>query len=334
MLKVAFLCLCCLFHSAFAADVMLEQKAWGDFKQQFVSSDGRVIDSTNKGISHSEGQGYGLLFAVYFNDRETFAKIWHWSKANLQTRDDHLLSWKYIAGQGVADVNNASDGDVLVAWALLRAARKWQSTCYLQESQAILSDIRNKLIQSWQGYKVILPAEHGFMTKSDNITINLSYWVFPAFLEFMTVDTDSVWSELIVSGLFLSNNAQYGQWRLPADWLLLSDVAIVSPEKPPLFGYEAIRIPLYLGWAKLMSPDIIRRFVHYVQASQHRVGYLSPTVNLSNNHLAEYSASTGFIAVYQQLAQVRVKLPQKEDDDYYSRSLSLLAYIAQQQSAH
>lgn len=74
MLKVAFLCLCCLFHSAFAADVMLEQKAWGDFKQQFVSSDGRVIDSTNKGISHSEGQGYGLLFAVYFNDRETFAK--------------------------------------------------------------------------------------------------------------------------------------------------------------------------------------------------------------------------------------------------------------------
>ncbi len=334
MLKIISFCVYFLLHSAFAADVALEQQAWGDFKRHFISHDGRVIDTSNQGISHSEGQGYGLLFAVYFNDRETFSQIWHWSKSNLQTRDDALFSWQYTVNKGVTDVNNASDGDILIAWALLQAAQKWNGNRYLQEAHAILGDIRNKLIQSWQGYQVILPAEHGFMTKSDNITINLSYWVFPAFLAFMAVDTDPVWGKLIASGLFLSNYAQYGQWQLPADWLQLGDVPVLSSKKPPLFGYEAIRIPLYLGWAGLRPPGVIKRLVRYVEVSQGRLGYLSPTVNLSNNHFAEYAAPPGFIAVYQQLAKIRVPLPQKEDKDYYSRSLNLLAYIAQQQSAN
>ena len=35
---------------------------WTSFKTRFVKDDGRVIDNANGGVSHSEGQGWGLSF--------------------------------------------------------------------------------------------------------------------------------------------------------------------------------------------------------------------------------------------------------------------------------
>jgi endoglucanase len=36
---------------------------WAAYRDRFVMPDGRVVDDANGGISHSEGQGYGLLLA-------------------------------------------------------------------------------------------------------------------------------------------------------------------------------------------------------------------------------------------------------------------------------
>jgi len=38
--------------------------ACGTYQSKFISPEGRVIDDANGGISHSEGQGYGMLIAV------------------------------------------------------------------------------------------------------------------------------------------------------------------------------------------------------------------------------------------------------------------------------
>lgn len=45
---------------------------WQSYKARFVTAQGRVVDTGNGNISHSEGQGYGMLLAVAANDRETF----------------------------------------------------------------------------------------------------------------------------------------------------------------------------------------------------------------------------------------------------------------------
>jgi endo-1,4-beta-D-glucanase Y len=37
---------------------------WSSYKESFVTEDGRVVDTANNGISHSESQGYGLILAV------------------------------------------------------------------------------------------------------------------------------------------------------------------------------------------------------------------------------------------------------------------------------
>ena len=41
-----------------------DDTAWRSYKQRFVATDGRVIDTGNKNVSHTEGQGYAMLFAA------------------------------------------------------------------------------------------------------------------------------------------------------------------------------------------------------------------------------------------------------------------------------
>src|SRR5476649_908231 len=97
---------------------------WQAYKSRFVTPAGRVVDTANKNISHSEGQGYAMLLAVAAGDRATFNLVWDWTRANLMVRDDSLLAWRWQPDErpAVADINNATDGDLLVAWALTEAA--------------------------------------------------------------------------------------------------------------------------------------------------------------------------------------------------------------------
>lgn len=57
--------------------------AWDDYKAKYLSDEGAVIDTGNNNMTHSEGQSYGLMFAVAYNDRDSFDKILNWSYANL-----------------------------------------------------------------------------------------------------------------------------------------------------------------------------------------------------------------------------------------------------------
>jgi len=52
---------------------------WERFRKSFVETDGRVVDTGQARISHSEGQGFTMLFAVHYDDRATFDRIWQWS---------------------------------------------------------------------------------------------------------------------------------------------------------------------------------------------------------------------------------------------------------------
>ena len=48
--------------------------AWEDYKQRYLDEDGAIIDTGNNNMSHSEGQSYGMLFALYFNDKDSLTK--------------------------------------------------------------------------------------------------------------------------------------------------------------------------------------------------------------------------------------------------------------------
>jgi endoglucanase len=112
---------------------------WSTFKGRFMTEDGRIQDTGNNNVSHTEGQGYAMLMAVWYNDRGSFDSLWRWTQQHLKNPQNGLFYWKYnpAAADPVMDKNNASDGDVLIAWALLKAGQKWQDQAYLQASDRI-----------------------------------------------------------------------------------------------------------------------------------------------------------------------------------------------------
>jgi endoglucanase len=227
--------------------------AWLFYRSRFMTSDGRIVDDSNGNVSHSEGQGFGMLLAVAAADKTSFARILAWTRSHLMIRDDALAAWRWdpAADPQVADSNNATDGDLLIAWALLRAYKKWGDLEYFQAARAMAQAIGAEAVEVRDGETLLLPGAEGFASgdREDGPIVNLSYWVFPAIDELAVFAPEFPANELVESGLSLLRQAQFGDARLPSDWISLAgDAPAPAEDRPATFGYDAIRVPLYLAW--------------------------------------------------------------------------------------
>lgn len=312
---------------------------WPDYKDRFVSPDGRVIDTGRGGISHSEGQGYGMLLALVHEDPEGFEAIRRWTFDNLRVRKDGLFAWSWgkRADQhwAVIDYNNATDGDLLIGWALVRAGRRWQRNDYHDQGRAIAEEIQHLLSIRASGKTLLLPGYYGFKPP-EGLVINPAYFVFPAFRAFSESGDRAFWSAVEQDALGVLQSGLHGSLNLPPDWLLLKEERLtVFEEKSERFGYEAIRVPLYLALAKLSGPaEPFRPFLMWVK----RHGYLPVTVDLVREAVALADSPAGFYAAFARCAallgetdlsrhlfQRAAHKIGSEPQDYYSYTLYLLA---------
>lgn len=225
---------------------------WSAYRARFVDPSGRVVDDANDGISHSEGQGYGMLLAYLAGDRATFERIWTFTRTELLIRDDGLAAWRWDpkADPHVTDINVASDGDILIAYALARAGRAWNEPSYEQGATRIARALGQEAIRREGGRLVLLPGVTGFSVseRPDGPVLNLSYWIFEAFPVLAPLAPEVDWAGLAASGRELIAGARLGPARLPPDWLSApKDGALVPAEGfEPVFGYNSLRIVLYL----------------------------------------------------------------------------------------
>jgi len=303
---------------------------WDTFKKVFIEG-GRVVDTGQGRISHSEGQGYGMLLAVAYDDRATFDRLWQWTQKNLMVRDDALLAWRWDPKGGVTDRNNAADGDILVAWALARAGEKWRSADYTAAAQRLALETRGKSLRKVAHGLVIVPGQEGF-DKPDGMTINLSYWVFPAFRDLARVDPSPDWEEHARSGIAILGYSYFGRWRLPPDWLKLGEVVTPGGPPPERFGYDAVRIPLYLVWGGRETDALLKPYRDFWGHFE-RAGSVQPAwTNLKDDSVDSGGATTGMKAVAQMVREPQAKadsLPALDaGDSYYSAVLLLLAKTA------
>ena len=302
---------------------------WTQFKAAYIEN-GRVIDVGQNNISHTEGQGMALLLAVQNNDPNTFAQVWAWTQSHLQVRDDKLFAWSWSPQGGVNDINNASDGDLLIAWALSRAYTKWNKPSYLFAAIQVSQSIRAKLLRKTMKGTVLLPGVMGF-ENPEGIKLNLSYWIFPAITDLSILDPAPEWEELRITGLRLIEEAQFGKWQLPTDWISLQN-DVISPADNDQFGYDAVRIPLYMIWGKQANPSSIKPFQRYWSSFSGN-SPIPAWVNVVNGEMATYNASIGFETVaaltiaYPDIDST--KLPSSnQPQDYYSYLLSLFTKMA------
>lgn len=337
LIKLSSLLIVMLLHTSVAFGQ--DQALWEKYKSSFISKDGRIIDYYQGQRSHSEGQSYGMFLAVAYNDRATFDNLWQWTKGNLSTRSDNLLAWgwgKRPNGEWkVIDYNNATDGDILIAYALLKATKKWADNNYREEGLKIIESIRKNLAVNWRGHTFLLPGYYGF-TRGDGFVLNPSYLIPPALRYFASVDEKAFWTKVYKDSLFLIAEGSFGKLHLPADWVILNETGIsIFNEKKPYFGYEAIRTFLYLSWEdNPQFPTGLNAILNIYK----KLGYFPRWVDLEKNSFSLKSASAGFYAVYARVSEKRgeKELSKKlfkeakkkliaEKNNYFSFSLYLLA---------
>ncbi|WP_043239408.1 glycosyl hydrolase family 8 [Stutzerimonas azotifigens] len=299
---------------------------WSAYKARFLDG-GRIVDTGNRGVSHSEGQGWGMLFAEAHGDRQAFDRLWDWTRSHLQRDDLALFAWRFdpAATDPVADRNNASDGDVLIAWALLRAAQRWQEPSYADASAAIRQAIAEQLLRTHAGYRVLLPGLVGF-ERDEQLVVNLSYLVVPAFQAFALQEPDGDWQRLVEDGERLLAGARFGAHALPPDWLAVDRDGTLAPAEgwPPRFGFDAVRVPLYHYWGGMPASDSkLAPFTAFWRCCETPHAW----VDLRSGELSPYPASTGVRAIGALLEGAAAPV-ENGNEDYYSASLALLAALA------
>jgi endoglucanase len=318
-----------------ASDAPIPRDLWEAYKQRFISADGRLVDDSAQDVSHSEGQGYAMLLAAFADDGETFASLWNWTAKNLEIRGDGLAAWRWRPQDSphVKDRNNATDGDLLIAWALVEGGREWKNADYTRQARRIALAIGARATYPAIFGAALSPGVDGFGPKDgdDGPVVNVSYWVFPAFEALATVAPEFGWSGLRGSGLALIDGARFGPRGLPSDWISLARGIQPAAAFPRRFGYDAVRAPLYLAWA---SPSERRRLGRLMDAWLGADGERPGVIDIESGAAIEALDADGYLAVAAlgRCAAHDVKFPDAlrsvKLDRYYPATLHMLVLTA------
>ena len=314
--------------------------AWDSYKNAMMSRDGRIIDrSTPELITTSEGQSYGLFFALLGNDQDSFATLLNWTRNNLAdgSLETHLPAWlwgKSSAGKWqVLDTNNAADADLWIAYTLLEAGRLWDKPEYSALGQNMLwRSAAQSLRKLPKLGLMLLPGDVGF-DSPEGWRLNPSY--LPPQLLARFAQISPVWAEVASNQQrMLIEGSPKG---FAPDWLLWKAGKGWAPDaKEGSAGdYDAIRVYLWVG---MLANDAANRqtlqthFMPMVELTQ-TLGYPPESVDAQT---AKYTGKgpAGFSAALLPLLastdsparfvqQARVQQDPPAPDAYYNQSLLL-----------
>lgn len=312
-------------------------QSWESWKALCLTDDGRVVDRFQNSASHSEGQGYGLTLAALFDDRAAIDSIMDWSGRNLAIRDDALMAWRWQpeASPHVQDHNNASDGDLFYAWALIIAGSRQNRPELIQHASLICQDIINYCSAphpDGSGQLLFLPAALGFRI-ADRVVINPSYYMPRAMRELAAVTKLPQLARMADDGIALIKS--FPQGGLVPDWISLT---VNGPEAPPASfpqnsGYEAIRIPLFALWSGEKDSAAVSAFAQ--AASVTPTDASSVVFDQRSRAVIETSSHPGYGAVAALCSCASsgttgsVMRPFSADQPYYPATLHLMALIIQ-----
>lgn len=308
---------------------------WSDWKDRFLSADGRVIDDGNGGISHSEGQGFGALLAQANGDRSAFELIEAWTREHLLVRQDHLMAWRWRDETGVAaeDQATATDGDLFRAWALLRASRDsgWQD--WADQAGKIAHDIAVLCLRPDPRVpeSPLLTPGSAARAEKDRVLINPSYIMPRALRE---LGAEFAHPQLIAAAdhgeTVLSELASIG---FVPDWVDVIPEGYAAPlEHEFKSGYDALRVALYLVWSgNFAHPAVARGAEGLAKGAlmQHVA-----VVTTIDGDVRESSDMPGYkaIAALASCAWVKKSKDGLRDQPYYPATLELLARVAARES--
>jgi len=213
----------CLYPTA--CNVEHVRVGWQNYKTRFIVDGGdgslRVQRPEFSNDTVSEGIAYGMLFAVYMNDKETFDKIWQYAGKYLD--GNGLMHWQIAPDGNVQNGNSATDADEDMAFALIMADKQWGG--YTETAKDFLAKVLEHDFH-----------DDGTIRGGDNYDeVNPSY-LAPAFYRtFANYTGDSRWMTILDKSYDILNGAAHPTTGLVPDWS--------SGSRGPDYRYDAARTP-------------------------------------------------------------------------------------------
>jgi endoglucanase len=281
---------------------------WERYADRFISDDGRVIDRTADDRTTSEGQAYGLFFALVNNDRARFDKLLQWTEKNLagSSLRARLPAWLWgkqkSGGWGTVDPNAASDADVWIAYTLLEAARAFQAPAYGELGRALAARIAKEEVMDVPGLgPTLLPGPQGFRDVGGKgaARLNPSYLVMPVLRRIANAGVEGPWAELVDSSRRVLLEASPRGFS--PDWLryIPAQGFVDDSDSPAMCSYDAIRVYM---WSALL-PQAEPQRAELLRAAESfsglvaKLGRVPERINVRTAEVSMQSGPPGFVAV-------------------------------------
>ena len=305
------------------------------YKRNIIQSNGRVVDWQNKGVTHTEGIGYSLFFSVYFSDKKTFYKIYRWFRKNLPLNDKGLIPWlwgKLPNGKwGILDSNDATDGNLWIAYSLLLGYEKWHD---LELKEFALSLIRNiKKFDIYIKNKCIflLPAAKYFVNKN-SVIVNPSYYTPFIFRKIYEYDKDPIWLKLAKQSYKLWYFIFLTPYHLYPEWIKVDKTYCKVTDISGIMAFNAIRIPIWILYSSNTETNV-DVFKEYLEQLEFNLSLELPkkykilcglsTLNIRNCKDFLFVAFSGYNPELLEFINLK-----KYEYNYYFLALTLFSLIA------
>ncbi len=245
------------------------EDSWKNYKKNFVTANGRIINPYSQNSTTSEGQSYALLHSVWGNDKKTFDLVLTWTQKNMLLDDKSLFAWWYgekaDKTSGIIDNGTATDADQDTALSLLFAYKSWGDVQYLEQAKNIITDIWNFETVEIKGNRYVVAGNWASKKENKVFTINPSYLSPYAYRIFAEVDRNHDWNSLvdtsykILQGCSESTFGLDGSANIPPDWCALDKNGKVvqannNDDNSTHYSYDALRtlwrIALDYQWNK------------------------------------------------------------------------------------
>ncbi|MCU1365451.1 MAG: glycoside hydrolase, family 8 [Ilumatobacteraceae bacterium] len=212
------------------------------FLDDHLTSDGRVLRSDQGGDTVSEGQAYAMLLAVGAGDEGRFRLAWQWAADHLQ-RADGLLGWRWSEGR-VVDDGAATDADLIAAWALGLAGRRFRDPDLTGDAERISRAVLAMETVSVPGGRMLVAGPWATNPR----VVNPSYLVVEAMSQLWWLTHDPAWSAVAAASRRLLAAQTAVAPHLPTDWSTVDGVAADAPDgTSPRFSYDAARALVQLA---------------------------------------------------------------------------------------
>lgn len=261
------------------------QSFWNSYKAGFMDNQVRVIDHDSGDRTTSEGQAYGMFFALVANDRSCFDRLLHWTQQNLAKGDlgTNLPAWLWGRGQDnqwhMLDPNSAADADIWMAYTLLEAGKAWHEQRYTKLGLALAHQIASNEVVNVPGLgTVVEPGPRGFQ-HGKTYRLNASYSPLQLLLGLDRLAPEGPWKKAAGDlPTVIRDSAPHG---FVSDWTNFTTGDSLKAD-PSVGSYDAIRVYLWAGMLNPATPhrkellNSISGMANYLRTNQIPPAKVSP----------------------------------------------------------